>query len=202
MARVREGVDRMAISGGEATLNRPWLVAFVRALRAYAPDEAARIHVDTNGTLLTAQYLDELVAAGMTDCGIDLKGLVPETFQAITSVSDRGLARRYLERAWSAVEYLWNNYRERVFVGVGIPYNPAFMEDEELLAMGRRLLKIAPDIQVTLLDYRPAFRWAARGGPPRPSSATMARAGRLLRSTGLEAIICQTPSGHLGPDSF
>jgi pyruvate formate lyase activating enzyme len=37
-ARGRYGVDRMAVSGGEATLNRPWLVGFFQALKALNPD--------------------------------------------------------------------------------------------------------------------------------------------------------------------
>lgn len=41
------------------------------------PDEKARIHVGTNGSLLTEDYMDELAAAGMTDAGIDLKGIRP-----------------------------------------------------------------------------------------------------------------------------
>jgi pyruvate formate lyase activating enzyme len=74
-ARKREEVDRMAISGGESTLNRPWLIQFLNILRKLNPDKEARLHVDTNGTLLTNEYVDELFQAGMTDVGIDIKAI-------------------------------------------------------------------------------------------------------------------------------
>lgn len=61
------GVDRMAISGGESTLNRKWLVEYVGELKRRNSDPNARIHVDTNGSILTRDYADELVEAGMTD---------------------------------------------------------------------------------------------------------------------------------------
>ena len=73
-ARKKYEVDRMAISGGESTLNRRWLVQYVQELKALNPDENARIHVDTNASILTEDYIDELVEAGMTDVGPDLKG--------------------------------------------------------------------------------------------------------------------------------
>jgi pyruvate formate lyase activating enzyme len=189
----------MAVSGGEATLNRPWLVAFFQALRDLNPDPTVHIHLDTNGSILTPGYLDELVEAGMTDCGIDLKGLSSTTFQKISGFSNPGAAHRYLRRAWEAVAYLRSQYYGKVFVGVGVPYNPVFMTDEELAAMGRTLVGIDPDLQVTLLDYRPAFRWMARGGPQRPTVAAMSRAGQLLQRAGLKTVLCQTEEGLLGP---
>lgn len=94
-ARRRFGVERMAISGGESTLNRPWLLAFLRHLKAMNPDRAARLHVDTNATLLTEDYIDALVEVGMTDIGPDLKGLSIDTFQRISGVRDGKLAEQY-----------------------------------------------------------------------------------------------------------
>ena len=78
VARKKFGVDRMAISGGESTLNRAWLTGYVKSLKSLNSDEVARIHIDTNGSILTKDYIDELIDAGMTDIGIDvvLKALV------------------------------------------------------------------------------------------------------------------------------
>ncbi len=73
--RGRYGVDRMAISGGESTLNRRWLLGFLRDLKNLNRDERARIHVDTNAAVLTPGYIDELVIAGTTDVGADVKAL-------------------------------------------------------------------------------------------------------------------------------
>ncbi|MCE8425493.1 MAG: hypothetical protein J5U17_06915, partial [Candidatus Methanoperedens sp.] len=53
------------------------------------PDNNARFHVDTNGSILTPDYLDELVEAVMTDIGIDLKSLELDTFSHITEVNNR-----------------------------------------------------------------------------------------------------------------
>ena len=64
-------------------MNRPWLIQYIRALKSRNPDEQARFHVDTNGSLLTADYIDELVESGMTDIGIDLKAVEVGTFQRL-----------------------------------------------------------------------------------------------------------------------
>ncbi len=56
--RRRYGVDRMAISGGESALNKPWLIKYVEKLKKLNPDDKARIHIDTNATILTEEYID------------------------------------------------------------------------------------------------------------------------------------------------
>ncbi len=195
-ARHRYGVDRMAISGGEATLNRPWLVDYFRALRERNPDPAARLHLDSNGTLLTPDYVDELVEAGVTDIGVEPKGVRPETFTHITGVADRALAERYLATAWDAVAYIASHYREGVFLGVGLPYNSALIGLEEVREFGCRLAAIGPDIQLCVLDYFPTFR---RRGLRRPSPAEMLRVKQVLEGTGLRTVVVQTAVGHFGP---
>jgi pyruvate formate lyase activating enzyme len=119
--RKRFGVDRMAISGGESTLNRGWLVECLREVKRLNLDPHARIHVDTNASIVTRDYVDDLVEAGMTDIGPDLKGYYPETFTRITGIEDRTLAERYFNAAWDAAQYLIESYKERVFMGIGIP---------------------------------------------------------------------------------
>jgi len=200
-ARQREGVNRMAISGGEATLNRPWLIRFVRELRRLNPDQGARVHVDTNGSMLTPDYLDELIEAGMTDIGIDLKALNLDTFIRITGVEDAGLAARYLQSAWDAVRYLSANYEGRVFLGIGIPYNRDLISLGEIEALGREIAKIDPGLQVCILDYRPEFRrkYLREGTISRPSPQEMREIYGLLKDRGLKTVICQTSHGHIGP---
>ncbi len=193
LARERYGVDRMAISGGECTLNRGWLIEYLRELKSLNPDERARLHVDTNGSLLTPDYIDELVSAGMTDIGIDLKSVEVETFTRITGVEDAALARRYLETAWDAVRYISDRYAKRVFLGVGIPYNPEFVSLEEMADSGAMLAAIDPGVQVCVLDYRGEFRRRIR----RPSPMEMARVGRVLKDAGLNTVLCQTARGHI-----
>jgi pyruvate formate lyase activating enzyme len=196
-ARQRYGVKRMAISGGEATLNRPWLVGFFQALKILNPDPQARLHLDSNGTLLTRDYIDELVLkAGVTDLGIEPKAVALPTFQRISGIGDRALAERYLETAWQAVEYVAATYADRVFLGVGMPYHGELVSLEEVGAFGRRLASIDRDVQLCVLDYFPAFR---RQALRRPRPPEMLNVKRILEGTGLRTVVVQTATGHVGP---
>jgi pyruvate formate lyase activating enzyme len=195
-ARRRYGVDRMAISGGEATLNRAWLISYFRALRELNPDPTARLHLDSNGTLLTHDYVDELVDAGVTDIGVEPKGVRPETFMHITGIADRPLAERYLATAWDAVATIADRYRERVFLGVGLPYNRVLIGLDEVQEFGRQLAAIGADIQLCVLDYFPTFR---RQEIRRPSPTEMLQVKRVLEGTGLRTVVVQTTVGHFGP---
>jgi pyruvate formate lyase activating enzyme len=188
-------VDRMAISGGEPTLNRRWLVEYFRRLRELNPDGRARIHLDTNAVLLTPDYIDELVGAGMTDIGVDVKGMELETFIRITGIRDREMAGRLMRMEWSAVKYLLDHH-PGVFLGVGIPYNPALISLDEVERIGERIAGWDPRVQVCSLDYRPEFR---RRDIRRPSRGEMAEVKRVLERAGLRCVICQTERGHIGP---
>ena len=196
-ARQRFRVDRMAISGGESTLNRKWLLEYVRELRRLNPDPNARIHVDTNGSILSRDYIDELVEAGMTDVGPDLKGFHLESFMSITGVQDPDLAERYRNTAWSAVKYLLENYKDKVFIGIGIPYNRKLISDQEIALMGEKLAELDPEVQVCILDYRPEFK---RLDLVKPSYDEMVNLHKILKEKGLQTVICQTEYGHIGPE--
>jgi pyruvate formate lyase activating enzyme len=196
VARKKLGVDRMAISGGECTLNRAWLIDYVRELKNLNQDADARIHIDTNGSILTEDYIDELVDAGMTDIGIDLKGWTAETFMGITAVKERRLAERYLSTAWNAVRYMSECYEDRIFTGVGIPYNEKLISLKEIGLIGKSLYEIEPKIQVCALDYRPEFE---RIDLQKPSYDEMVEVYEALKAAGLKTVICQTDRGHIGP---
>jgi len=195
MKRMEARVDRMGVSGGESTLNRPWLVQFIEELKRLNPDSGARFHVDTNGSLLTKDYIDELVDAGMTDVGIDLKSLETDTFMRITGLQDRKLVQKYKDVAWGAVEYLTESYKEKVFLGIGIPYNKDLISPEEIRAMGKKIHKIDPYVQVCANNYVPQFR--SRISPP--TFEEMSLVHKLLKGTGLKTAICQSPMGFIGP---
>jgi len=198
MTRARRyyGVDRMAISGGECSLNRRWLVQYIEELRLLNRDDKARLHVDTNATILTKDYIDDLVEAGVTDIGPDLKGLRVETFMRITGIADRELAEKYHRTSWSAFKYLVDSYKGKVFIGVGIPYNRDLISIEEVAKIGEEIFRVDPEVQVCVLDYRPEFR---RRDISRPSFQEMVEVWRVLKSTGLKTVICQTVYGHIGP---
>lgn len=195
LVRRRLKVDSLLISGGECSLNRPWLVQFVRSLKALNPEPRARFHVDTNGSVLTHSYLDELMEAGMTNIGIDLKAQETETFMRITGLQDRAQADKYKEVAWEAVEYLVRQYAGKVFVGIGIPYNREFISMDEMARMGERLLRISPELQVTAMNYRPEFRSKITI----PEDEEMERVRDVLRSTGLKTVLSQGTAGYIGP---
>lgn len=189
-------VDRMLISGGECTLNRPWLVQFIKELKALNPDPQAHFHVQTNGSLLTHDYIDELVDAGMTDIGIDLKGMETDTFMRITGLKDRYMAEKYRDTAWEAVGYIVENYRDQVFIGVGIPYNGALIPPAEVVRVGQRLCSIDPSVQVGVLRYRADYR--SHISPP--SDAEMERIRDILNEeVGLETVLAWTEYGEIGP---
>ena len=101
-----------------------------------------------------------------------------------------------LSRAWKTVEYLLTSLWGRVFVGIGLPYNAALISPEEMAAIGARLASLRPEVQVTVLDYRPEFR---RLDLVRPSLGEMMGIKRLLERAGLTKVICQTYQGHIGP---
>jgi len=197
VARKKFGVDRMAISGGESTLNRRWLVEYVAELKRLNSDPNARIHVDTNTTILSRDYIDKLVEAGMTDIGPDLKGYYPETFMQITAIEDKLMAERYLNTAWDAVQYLIERYKDSVFTGVGIPYNKELIPPQEIELIGERLYEIDPEIQVCVLDYRPEFK---RLDLIKPHFNEMVKIHKILTSKGLKTVLCQTEYGHIGPE--
>ncbi len=192
------GVDRLAISGGEPTLNRRWLIKFFEELRKLNKDEKARLHLDTNASILTPDYIDELIEAGVTDIGPDLKALRIDTFMKITGLNDRELAEKYLKTSWNAVKYIIDNYYpEKVFLGIGIPYNKFFHPTlDEIYEIGYKIASMDPNVQVCVLDYRPEFR---RINIRTPSVDEMLEVKKALEDTGLKTVIVQTSIGHIGP---
>jgi pyruvate formate lyase activating enzyme len=186
-------VNRVALSGGESTLNREWLLEVIQAIRDR--DKDVHIHIDTNGTILTTDYIDSLVRAGMTEVGVDLKALRTSTFMGITDLSDEKLAKKYLKTAWKSVKYITDHY-SGVFLGLGIPYKLALISREEVEEMGYRISSINENVQVCLLDYRGEFR---RKSLALPSFQEMMEIKDILNRTGLKTVIAQTPEGHIGP---
>ena len=157
--------------------------------------------MDTNGTVFTNEYVDELFQAGMTDVGIDLKAIDVETYCGITGIEDREKASLYLRTSWEAVGYISENYKDRLFLGVGIPYNRDLISMEEVEGVGKEISNIDPNLQVCVLDYRPEFRRGLMDGKmiQRPSYQEMVKVYHLLRGMGLSTVLCQTPLGHIGP---
>lgn len=174
------GNRRTGISGGEPTLNRRWLVEYMTRLKATTPD--VRIQLDTNASVLTPDYVDELFAAGMTDISPDLKGLTVETFRKITGVADPELAARYLDTSWRAVEYVLSEYADRLHVVVAVPYHPEIITGDEVLAMAHKLAAMKKNLDVNLIVYQPAFRRRAAAWA---GAAEVDEVVQSMKSTGL-----------------
>ena len=184
----------VAVSGGEPTLNKKWLLRFFQELRKLNPDR--RPHLDSNGTILTREYVDELVESGCNNIGVEPKACRVETYMMITGLKDYDLAREYLENSWNILKYLVDQYSEKVYVGAGFAYNREWMTLEELEEIGDRIASIDQSLQVTVLDYFPSFR---RRWLKRPTVNEMLRVKQILEGKGLRTVIVQTSIGHLGP---
>ena len=184
----------LAISGGEPTLNRRWLVEFFKELRRLNPYR--RLHLDSNGTILTQDYIDELVEAGCNNIGVEPKALRLNTYMKIIGIHNHDLARRYLNTSWTALKHLADKYMDKVYVGVGIAYNKAWMTASELTEIGAKIYSINPNLQVTVLDYFPVFR---RRSIERPSVGEMVKVKKILEDQGLVNVIVQTSRGHIPP---
>lgn len=191
--KTQYNIDRVALSGGESTLNRRWLLEVIRIIHQLDPE--VHIHVDTNGTILTPDYIDALVEAGMTEIGVDLKAIQIPTFMDITGITDEILAENYLKTSWYAVKHIVNHHPE-IFLGIGIPYNKTLISADEVREIGQRIVAIQNDVQVCLLDYRGEFR---RKDLLLPSFQEMIGIKDILNKAGLKMVIAQTPEGYIGP---
>ena len=129
----------LAISGGEPTINRRRPVGFFKYLRRMAKPRTRR-HLDSNGTVLTRDCIDELVDAGCNNTGVESKCVCLETYIEITGLKDLDLAREYLDTVWKAIEYIDEYYRDEVYLGIGLVYNPALVTIDEIAEAGRRIL--------------------------------------------------------------
>ncbi len=180
----------IGISGGEPTLNKPWLLETVRQLRRAVPE--SRIQLDTNASLLTPELIDALVAAGITDISPDLKALHLDTFMKISGVTSEKSAQLYLQTSWNAVRYIKRRYRQQVFMAVSLPCHPRIHSKAELYDSSAALAQIDPEMHVTLIEYQPAFRqrdWPFLG------EKVMEQARKIVESAGLRNVIVQGGTG-------
>jgi pyruvate formate lyase activating enzyme len=176
----------IGISGGEPTLNRRWLIAFLKELR-HGNNNLA-IQVDTNGCTLTEEYIDELYDCGITHISPDIKAATVESFMSIAGVEDRQLAHFYLDRSWETVKHIVNEYTDKLCYVVAIPYHPRLNSLEEVYNIGKRLASLNRDIDVNLVEYHPAFR--ARKIPS-ASKDMVQRAVNVLYDSGLRNVWLQ-----------
>jgi len=90
---------------------------------------------------------------------------------------------------------LVNTWEGKVFVGVGIPYNKELITLEEITMIGKRIFKINPFLQVSVLNYRGEFR----RNMVIPTTKEMKEVFQALKETGLKNVTVQTENGIIGP---
>ncbi|SFQ95366.1 radical SAM protein [Desulfoscipio geothermicus] len=181
------GINRIGISGGEATLNRRWLVEFVKKVSMYASD-GTRIQLDTNASILSNDYVDELIDAGVTDISPDLKGVTVGSFKKLTGLKDKTVAARYLGNAWQVVRYIIEQCADKLFTVVGIPFHKDLSTAEELYQIGKKLAAINPDVAVNLIEYQAAFR---KRDLAYISEDETENSLAILQDAGLRNVLCQ-----------
>jgi len=82
-------------------------------------------------------YIDERVASGMVDIGIDLKAVTVGTLQRITGLNAGALAKTYMENYEEAVRYL------RKYFGTGLlPLMQNFRQGESFKLRGDGVLNL------------------------------------------------------------
>jgi len=181
---------QIGISGGEPTLNRRWLIDSIKDLRTR--NSRLMIQLDTNASLLSPEYIDELVEVGVTHISPDLKAIRLKTFMELTGLSDRELAAAFLKTSWDAVRYIQEVYTGRVFMVAAVPYRPEVTSKEELFELGKALTDIDPHIHINLIEYQPAFRWRDWR---EVESREMDEAKGILEEAGLRSVIIQGGAG-------
>ncbi|MEA1999114.1 MAG: hypothetical protein U9N61_07325 [Euryarchaeota archaeon] len=124
-----------------------------------------------------------------------IKALELDTFIRITGIRDQELAMKLLDNEWKAVKCLIEN-ADRMFIGIGIPYNEALISIDEVYQIGERIAGWSPDVQVRAIDYRPVFR---RMELRKPNYEDMQKVKGVLEDSGLRCVICQTEFGIIGP---
>ena len=135
--RERKGwIDGLCVTGGEPTLH-PWLPSLLRELRSApeltSPGDSFGIKLDTNGS--HPEVLQRLLAEGLLDyIAMDLKGpLQADRYAAVAGIPLDGGG---MARIGASVQILLT---ERVDYEFRTTFHPAFLEEEEVYAMARRI---------------------------------------------------------------
>ena len=100
---------------------------------------------------------------------------------------NRGMAEKCKDNVWEAVDYIASKYHNKVFLGIGVPYNEELISMEEIRRIGREIRTIDPSIQTTVMtywdgDFRSKIIW--------PSFEEMKVVRRLLEKEGLTTVQC------------
>ncbi|HII83797.1 MAG TPA: radical SAM protein [Methanobacterium subterraneum] len=180
------GVKKLSFTGGEPSINTPYLEEIVKMLGEDLPD--LEVGVATNGfcTHSTMQRLEKF----SNYLNFEIKAFNNELHQAITGAP--------VENVLENAEWLGRNHPEkiRVFRTVVIPG----INDSEIPQIARFLHDIDPNLPYRLVGFRPHFMLYYH---PAPSRDYMQKLVRECRDMGLENVDYSGyyPGGNLIMDS-
>jgi pyruvate formate lyase activating enzyme len=128
-------LEEAVITGGEPTLNRHYLVDLVSQLKEFVGD----VVLDTNGYLLDDAYLDELIAAGLTEVMFDLKAWDEKLHEWYTGYSNKRILAN-IRNAYGKIKLVVNTV-----------YIPGIVDEPEIEHIARFLSEIDKRKEI---DYR------------------------------------------------
>ncbi len=128
-------LKEVVITGGEATLNRHYLVDLVSQLKEFI----AEVVLDTNGYLLDDAYLEELIEAGLTEVMFDLKAWDEKLHEWYTGYSNKRILAN-IRNAYGKVKLVVNTV-----------YIPEIVDEREIEKIARFLSEID---KRKVIDYR------------------------------------------------
>jgi pyruvate formate lyase activating enzyme len=128
-------LEEVVITGGEPTLDRPYLVELISRLK----DSVAWIVLDTHGYFLDAAYLQELIRAGLREVMFDLKAWDEQLHEWYTGYSNRPILAN-IRTAYGKVKLV-----------VSTVYIPGIVDDREIERIAAFLAGIEQDEPI---DFR------------------------------------------------
>jgi pyruvate formate lyase activating enzyme len=128
-------LEEVVITGGEPTLDRPYLVDLISRLK----ESVAWIVLDTHGYFLDAEYLQELIGAGLREVMFDLKAWDEQLHKWYTGYSNRQILAN-IRTAYGKVKIV-----------VSVVYIPGIVDDREIERIAQFLAGIE---QEEPIDFR------------------------------------------------
>ncbi|MDI6806211.1 MAG: radical SAM protein [Candidatus Aenigmarchaeota archaeon] len=165
----RIGADRIFFSGGEPTINLPYIEKIVEEARKIDP--SVKVNFDTNG-FLTQRSLKRVLDF-TTSITYDIKAYHDEVHRAITGAPAEPVLRNAEYIAKNAKDKLWE-YRVLVIPKVN---------EDEIKPLSEFLASIHKSLQVCFLAFRPNF---VLENHPGASRELMERCVEIANQAGLD----------------
>jgi len=133
------GLQEVVLTGGEPALDREYLLRLLIALRRISRE----VVLQSNASLLTPPFLEELLAAGLDRLIVDLKALDDERHVWYTGRSNRDVLKNISYAA------------PRAPMVVNTLLMPGLVDGEEMVNMARLLRSLEPlDLELRINPFR------------------------------------------------